>query len=375
VHWARQVIQDDVPAPIPQLGAAVVPPDDRPHDPGALRIGGSDVPATSSDQPVHAAQRVSEQPDVRPFFPSGPGHVLVTSRNAQWSTVGHAVEVGVFTRSESRDLLRRRNRELTDSEADELAEALGDLPLAVEQAAAWRAETEMPVEEYLRLFEGNRMRLLDSTPPPGYQLSVAAAWNVSMDRLRTESPGAFDLLNLSVNLRQLGRLADAQQLDQHVHRLYEEVWGADHPFSLAAATNLAVTTSMLDELPEARRLNEQALSRMRVVLGEDHPFTVVSATNLASDLARTGEYPAARNLGLDTLGRARRVLSADHPSTLAVAINLALDLRRLGQPDPAGELQQDTVARLSRVLGQDHPATIAATHSQRASADIDAAQI
>ncbi|WP_440555191.1 FxSxx-COOH system tetratricopeptide repeat protein [Streptomyces sp. SCPE 10] len=134
---------------------------------------------------------------VRHYFPQG-GHgtILVTSRNRRWGQVGGSLEVDVFTREESKELLRRSGPPLREEEADALAEALGDLPLALEQAAAWRAETGMPASEYLRLFESKRMELLEVAPPPDYQLPVAAAWNVSLDHLETRSPAALRLLQL-----------------------------------------------------------------------------------------------------------------------------------------------------------------------------------
>ncbi|MGP3984793.1 FxSxx-COOH system tetratricopeptide repeat protein [Streptomyces sp. KR80] len=134
---------------------------------------------------------------VRHYFPhGGSGTILVTSRNRRWGQVGGSLEVDVFTREESKELLRRSGPPLRDDEADALAEALGDLPLALEQAAAWRAETGMPASEYLRLFENKRMELLEVAPPPDYQLPVAAAWNVSLDHLETRSPAALRLLQL-----------------------------------------------------------------------------------------------------------------------------------------------------------------------------------
>lgn len=135
--------------------------------------------------------------DVRKFWPRrGEGHILVTSRNPQWSEVSQAVEVDVFQRSESRELLQRRNKDLAAEDADRLATVLGDLPLAVEQAAAWRAETGMATDEYLELFENKRTELLQSRPPADYDVAVEAAWNVSLDRLRDENPGALELLEV-----------------------------------------------------------------------------------------------------------------------------------------------------------------------------------
>ena len=51
----------------------------------------------------------AEHPDVvRPFIPAGSGHVVVTSRNAEWAGVARTVQVDLFTREESVKLLRRR---------------------------------------------------------------------------------------------------------------------------------------------------------------------------------------------------------------------------------------------------------------------------
>nr|WP_281182258.1 FxSxx-COOH system tetratricopeptide repeat protein [Micromonospora humi] len=140
----------------------------------------------------------AESPEVLlPYLPTGgSGSIMITSRNPQWATMARTLEVDVFTRAESVELLRRRGPELTDEQADRLADALGDLPLALEQAAAWRAETGMPAEEYLRVFEEKRVELLEQAPPMDYQLPVAAAWNVSLDRLVVANPAAFRLLQV-----------------------------------------------------------------------------------------------------------------------------------------------------------------------------------
>ncbi|GAA1417223.1 FxSxx-COOH system tetratricopeptide repeat protein [Streptomyces thermospinosisporus] len=140
----------------------------------------------------------AETPDVvRDFFPAdGPGRILVTSRNGQWASAARPLEVDVFTREESRALLQLRLPDLDDASADRIAETLGDLPLGVEQAATWLAETGMPADEYLRLFEQHAMELMAGDPPPDYPLSVAAAWNLSLERLQRDHPAALQLLQV-----------------------------------------------------------------------------------------------------------------------------------------------------------------------------------
>ncbi|MEU9167543.1 FxSxx-COOH system tetratricopeptide repeat protein [Streptomyces sp. NPDC048420] len=134
---------------------------------------------------------------VRSYFPtSGPGKVIVTSRNRAWERVGHPLSVNVFEREESVALLQRRSPDLATADADRLAEALGDLPLAVEQAGSWRAVTGMQVDEYLDLLHRRSPDVLELDPGPDYPVSVAAAWDISLDRIRANNPGARQLLDI-----------------------------------------------------------------------------------------------------------------------------------------------------------------------------------
>lgn len=132
-----------------------------------------------------------------PFLLDGPGRILVTSRHPGWAgTFAEPIEVGLFDREESKELLCRRDPVITDEQADELASKLGDLPLALAQAATWRAETGMPIEEYLRLFDEKVAEILEASTPSEYEVPIAAAWSVSFDQLRTLDPAAHQLLQV-----------------------------------------------------------------------------------------------------------------------------------------------------------------------------------
>ncbi|MGN9836644.1 FxSxx-COOH system tetratricopeptide repeat protein [Nonomuraea sp. H19] len=136
--------------------------------------------------------------EIQRFFPTnGPGKIIITSRSRNWFRHANGLEVDVFHREESRELLRRRGPEFTDAEADEIAERLGDLPLAIEQAAVLLAETGMPIADYLRLFDDKRAELLRME---GSALPVAVAWNISFERLRQTDPAALQLLQVCAHL-------------------------------------------------------------------------------------------------------------------------------------------------------------------------------
>jgi CO dehydrogenase nickel-insertion accessory protein CooC1/tetratricopeptide (TPR) repeat protein len=131
---------------------------------------------------------------LEPYLPTGAGHVLITSRNQGWSHAAEPLEVDVFTRDESVAHLLRHVPKLDLEDAYEVAEALGHLPLAVEQAAAWLEQTGMPARAYIEQLATESTRILALNQPSDYPMPVVATWNLSFDQLR--SPAAVRLLQI-----------------------------------------------------------------------------------------------------------------------------------------------------------------------------------
>ena len=104
--------------------------------------------------------------ELEPFLPGGPGHVLITSRNPIWSRVAEPVEIDVFSRAESVEHLQRRVQGLSEEDARMVAEKLGDLPLAIEQAGAWLAETGTPPASYVDDLDTQLTSVLELSHPP-----------------------------------------------------------------------------------------------------------------------------------------------------------------------------------------------------------------
>lgn len=132
--------------------------------------------------------------------PAGGGHVLVTSRWAAWGAQASPLPLGVLARAESLRFLRRRTS-LPDLDGlDQLAELLGDLPLALEEAAAYLEQTQDTLPGYLDLVRQRARELFGLGATAGAeqndQRRVATVWSVSLDRVRTEAPAAEALLNL-----------------------------------------------------------------------------------------------------------------------------------------------------------------------------------
>jgi hypothetical protein len=76
--------------------------------------------------------------EIRNYLPlGGAGHVIITSRNPLWGGVAKLLPARVFDRAESIEFLGKRTGQEDNKAADALADELGDLPLALEQAGAY----------------------------------------------------------------------------------------------------------------------------------------------------------------------------------------------------------------------------------------------
>jgi tetratricopeptide (TPR) repeat protein len=349
--------------------------------------------------------------DLREYLPRPGGHVLVTSRNSQWADVAAQLEVDVFEREESITLLQRRGRGISPAEADQLAEKLGDLPLALEQAAAWQAETGMPVEEMIRLLEQRMRQLLDERPPTTYPAPVMATWDLAFNQVRERSPGAAQLLELcsffgsepiSVLLLWDGRHADLpgpvkRVLDDHItlRRAIREM----NRYALAKVdpkgdrievhrlVQAVLRERMTLEQREATRDNVHRVLAMANPGDPDNPRTwdrhaqlsphvtssgVVEAKSeaarrVALDQIRyrfiRGDWVRSRSMGERVVRDWQETLGPDHELTLIAQRHLAIALRELGEVERAATLNQETLQRLRTVFGEDHEHALSTANS------------
>ena len=92
--------------------------------------------------------------------------------------------------------LSKRLPALPTEDADRLATRLDNLPLAVEVAAAWLAETGTPIGDYLQELDSSSTRLLSISRPAGYSRTLEATWQISLDRLAERNAAGVRLLEL-----------------------------------------------------------------------------------------------------------------------------------------------------------------------------------
>jgi NB-ARC domain len=174
---------------------------------------------------------VTDPADVAPLLARAPaGRYLITSRRATgWHATAVPVRLDVLGPEEAEALLtatltQDRTRE-TDGAA-ELCEELGFLPLAIDQAGAYLAETGASPREYLDLLARYPAQMYQVTPEGGDPgRTIARIWHVTLDRL-ADDPLAGQVLRIlawyapdGIPRTLLDELADPPELLRAVGRL------------------------------------------------------------------------------------------------------------------------------------------------------------
>lgn len=129
---------------------------------------------------------------IAPYQPrSATGNILITSRNPVWAGIAAPLPVQELAREESvRFLLQRTNRG-DEKAADRLSEVLGDLPLALAQAASYIEAKDISITDYIARLASHSKKLLEP---------IKGTWALSVEKLRAESPLGLNLLTLSAFL-------------------------------------------------------------------------------------------------------------------------------------------------------------------------------
>jgi hypothetical protein len=136
-------------------------------------------------------------PSLEPYFPPrGGGHVIITSRNPAWHGVAESVQVDIFPEDVAIELLLSRTNTSDEVIAAKLAEELGRLPLALEQAAAYASTQGISLAQYHDLFQARRADLLKRGSPLAYQGTVDTVVSLTLDALRRGTPLAVVLVEM-----------------------------------------------------------------------------------------------------------------------------------------------------------------------------------
>ncbi|MEU8529259.1 MULTISPECIES: FxSxx-COOH system tetratricopeptide repeat protein [Streptomyces] len=356
--------------------------------------------------------------ETRPVADGLYGHILVTCRNRPVSSRVETIEVDVFTRAESVEHLCRRVNKLPARDADRVAEAVGDLPLAVEVAAAWLAETATPVDAYVEQLKAQTTKVLSLGRAEDYAERIGATWNISIDRLRAESKAAVRLLELCaffsaepISMKLIGSTAmlgyllpydpdlrDGYMLGKVIQALNRfalaKVDPADNSIQVHRLVQAAVRSG-LSPADQERTMHEvhNILADVSPTEGSDSDIKISNPKHWAGYeliwphlgpsgivdcdeengrrllvervryLLKRGELETARVLGTQLNETWTRKLGEDDRTTLNLRFELANALRSQGRYQDAYEMDQDTRASQRRILSPGHPNSLTTSGS------------
>jgi tetratricopeptide (TPR) repeat protein len=245
----------------------------------------------------------AEQPEeLARWLPGGgDGHMLVTSRHPAWGALTQPIRVDVLDRTDAVALLLRRTPDEDQASAAQLAEQLGDLPLALEQAAAYLERTGMPLAVYLAAYQRRRQQLLAKGRPIAYQGQVETTWQLSIDQV---DPAGVELLQLCAFLapeaipldlfaapdRLPAALATAVSEDGAV--AVEEAAGACYRYSLVARDQSGIRVHRLvQQVVRARLTQHDRRARIATVVD-----LLVAAFPPAMQLRDPARWPRSAQL-------------------------------------------------------------------------------
>ena len=358
------------------------------------------------------------------LIPSGDGvHVVATTTNkVGWEDQGwNSIKVGVFDRSESINYLLTVTKSDDRDAADALAERLGDLPLAIAQAAATARHKDLSLARYLKRLKSRGEELV-IRPIPGdeYTDDVATV-------LRMAVEAAVDSMKNGTKQmarRQLGALAllaesgvptrwldpTVEQLDDDespdtqrdtdedahdaltelihrsivqqtardrskttIHRLQAQVlrnsWNNNELDDARAAATGLLGSVRISRYPsnDTKARRQEALDlvdQLRSIGTQEHSQVLFESPHTSEALFQT--FSHASDLGLPyealTLDVAvdalAGLLGPDHPDTLTSRNDLAGAYESAGRLTEAITLYEQVLTDRTRVLGEDHPDTL-----------------
>ena len=368
---------------------------------------------------------VENPDDLSGLVPRGEGmRVLVTTtRRADWESAGWVhVPVGVFEREQSIGVLLdrtgRSDREAADVEAaDAIAEILGDLPVAVAQAAATAERDRYTLAAYLETLKRTTLevgvrRQAGDEYPEAVGVALWLAFQSALERIERRSPHRGVVARVQLGVLSVlaapgvpafwlealdggsddARGALSELIDSSVCQLSKdrskvmihglqgrvireawkdepESWGRIEEEAAGLLGTVDITAIPVSDSARRRREALDLVEQLRATAGQDHSKGLFSYPRTADALAHAlwhaaelGSPQAAVSLS-DAVHLLDETLGPDDPRTLAARGNLAVAYQSAGRLDQAVLLFEQVLAAHEHVLGPDHPGTLAARNN------------
>jgi len=340
------------------------------------------------------------------------GRHLITSRRAiGWHRVGRPLPLATLPADAATDLLMQIAGPGEDSDQadfERLADELGYLPLALDQAAAYMQYTAINPAAYLDRLRRYPARMFAAvsqhTGEAHDQRTIARIWQLSLEALSAAEPLTGELLRTFAWFSPEPIPRDlAYRLDEDPLRV-DEALALLHAYSVITLTPQSVTIHrlvqavaripdtadthrtpdaiahareratdlLLEALPGDPLFNVPDWPRWRELLphvlaladhigpGEETPGIAGILRAASGFMQGDGHFDQAIASAHRAVGAYQRMLGNDAPDTLKTRSFLASAYRAAGDLASAAVLHQQNLTDCERVLGTDHPDTLVA---------------
>ena len=356
--------------------------------------------------------------DLKDLTPQGSGVrvIITTTRHLDWDSLGWLpITVGVFDREQSIFLLCERSGDTHREAADQIAEALGDLPVAVTQAAATAKWGQYSLSEYLERLgnhplESSITHLEGDDYPDAVSIALFLAYEQALEQLRNEHPqqeriaisllGALSLLaasgvpthwllkvnnNYDIARDTLSFLKSASIFQEStdssktiIHRLQRQVYREtylcnqekfDEACTYVTTILNRINIDRLNNFEQKRHETHNLIEQIRSITPQDQSYPLFSDPAFVLMIATALRH--ANQLGMPQLAltltesvtQAVNTLGPNHPDTLTLRNNLANAYQDAGNLDKAITLHQQNLKDRTRILGPNHPHTLASRNN------------
>ena len=416
VAWINAASRKDLVADLYEfaLQAGINAPQDAPPETIIRRFLGQLRSANAADR-LFVFDNVENLDDLKSFTPEGSGVrvIITTTRHLDWDSLGWLpTTVGVFDREQSITLLCERTGDTHRDAANQIADALGDLPVAVAQAAATAKSGRYSLSSYLERLnnhplESSISRLEGDDYPDAIGIALFMAYEQALEQLRAKHPQQESIATLLLGILSLlaasgvpthwlleidddsdavrdtlSFLKSASILQESIdgnktiiHRLQGQVYRETYLSNQEKLNEArAHTTTLLNEVDvdrieyfeQQRQETHNLVEQIGAITSQSYSHPLFSDPTFVSILATT--LRDATDVGMPQLAltltesvtQASNLLGTDHPDTLSTRNNLAGAYHDAGRLDEAIPLFEQNFEDRTRILGPRHPDTLTA---------------
>ena len=425
VAWVNAVSSDSIKSSLVELAKKLkIDTSDQPTPETIIRRCFDQLKSEDPSDRLIIFDNVENIDDLRGLVPRGNGLrvVATTTNNTGWEHQGwDTIKVGVFHRDESINYLLTATESTDRDAADTLAHRLGDLPLALAQAAATARNGNLSLARYLDRLDCYRSeRVIRPVPGDYYTDDVATALCMAIedtlenledgtkqaarhilgalallaesgaptrwldptneqqddrevqDTNRAEDEAAHDALTELIHRSIVQQSAD--KATTMLHRLQAQVlresWDKQNCEEAVESTAVLLRKVNIDKFrrndtASRRRETLDLIEQLRSIGGQNYSRHLLKYEQVTDALGHS--FLQADDLGLPfealtlevPVNAIQNLLGLAHHVSLAARNNLASAHGAAGNIDKSTEMYEQLFQDCIRILGKDHPDTLA----------------